>query len=71
MYIHPFHKQVIFFFIYYIGDPKPLLNIEKKKSVVEPAPSATGGLQMKDIASGRAALRRVRSIDKNKVIEWL
>ena len=26
---------------------------------------------MKDIASGRAALRRVRSIDKNKVIQWI
>ena len=58
-------------FSYSIGDPKPLLNIEKKKTVVEPASSAAGGVQMKDIASGRAALRRVRSIDKNKVIQWL
>ena len=60
----------VMFFSYSIGDPKPLLNIEKKKTVAEPA-SAAAGLQMKDIASGRAALRRVKSIDKNKVIQWL
>ena len=62
-------KKVFHSFSYSIGDPKPLLNIEKKKTVVEPASSAAGGVQMKDIASGRAALRRVRSIDKNKVIQ--
>ena len=56
------------YYCYCIGDPKPLLNIEKRKSVDE-APSSAGGveIQMKDIASGRAALRRVTSADKNKV----
>ena len=62
---HGFHNVLDIKTFSLIGNPKSLILTGKRKSVVE---SDGGEISTKDIAAGRAALRRVRSVDKDRVI---